>query len=47
MLSSFLLKTSALRTIKKSFLSMPHSVSEINIVTTTLTDINVNEKVYQ
>ena len=37
-LSSSLPKTSALRTIKKSFLSMPHFVSEINIATVTLTE---------
>ena len=38
MLSSSLPKTSALRTIKKSFLSMPHFVSEINMATVTLTE---------
>ena len=38
MQSSSLPKTSALRTIKKSFLSMPHFVSEINIAMIALTE---------
>jgi len=38
MQSSSLPRTSASRTIKKSFLSMPHFVSEINMATITLTE---------